>query len=125
MHTGGMPIGQFEQFVHNNVYDKFGGFRVVQSRWGRYVGQSHLCTFFFGAHDNGDWVNVRAPIVPEETKKVLGEQGDEVRHFGWRFLLRDFVLSGYIRLGPDIKKALGYEAAAKLEQKANQMGYMR
>lgn len=111
MMHGPMPISVFEQIVAENVYERFNGWGLHQLRHGRRDNDAppETATLTFGAWDEGRWLNIPVPDIPEFSVY----KGRKLMKVGWRSTLVDMVKSGYIRCGSKVEDWLGHEMVEK------------
>jgi len=115
---GTVPISVFEDVVHRNLHDRWGGCRFVHTRWGARRGAPpDHCTLVIGRESLGNWLNVPVPNVPEFTKLAVGEDGHEEKRWeGWRPMLFHLVKNGSLRLTSEIERIMGPADTERLKR---------
>jgi len=128
-----MPISTFLDIVSNNIYPCHNGYKLYSdTNEGKRQGAApQTATLVVGNVNNGDWINVPVPDLPEATTNLgwweTDDQGEEYRthrHYGWRSLLENLITGRSIRIGNDVNEWLGYTVVQRIrEQMGRDSGY--
>jgi len=119
MKTGPMPISEFEAIISRNIYERCGGFSFhsANAGGGARKGIATDTTLVIGNPAVGEWHNVSVPTIPEKSTMVWNPNIGRPQYIhGWRGLLTGLITDGTIRLGDDIRRALGSQAADQIKQ---------
>ena len=125
MRHGSMPISTFLDIVSNNIYPCHNGYKLYSdANEGERQGVApQTATLVIGNVNDGDWLNVPVPDLPEKTQLLgwwetddEGSQYRKHRHYGWRILLKNLVSGRSIRIGNDVREWLGEDVVQQLRQ---------
>lgn len=131
MRHGPMPISTFDRLVSKYLRSCHNGYRFyTNQREGERQGAApSTTTLVIGALEDGNWLNIPVPDLPERTEwfgwheeAEDGKRYHRHRHYGWRILLSNLVGDRTLELGPEIEEWLGYETCEKLR---TQLGRQR